>query len=66
MDMGSLATLPPSIVAANGFDAFSHALESITALTDGAFAQKRRLDNAPCPVGRDQLAGLFRSAMRHW
>ncbi len=64
--MGSLATLPPSIVAANGFDAFSHAVESITALTDRAFAQKRRLDDAPCPLGRDRLAGLFRSAMRHW
>ncbi len=39
---------------------------AVEALTDRAFMQKRPLDNAPCPVGRDELAGLFRSAMRHW
>ncbi len=40
--------------------------EAVEALTGKASAQKRRLDNAPCPLGRDQLAGLFRPAMRHW
>ncbi len=39
--------------------------EDVDALSDGAFVQKRLLDNAPCPVGRDQLAGLFRSAMSY-
>ncbi len=39
--------------------------EAVEALTGKAFAQKRRLDNAPCPLGRDPLAGLFRPAMRH-
>ena len=39
---------------------------AVEAPTGKAFAQKRRLDNAPCPVGRDPLAGLFRPAMRHW
>ncbi len=39
---------------------------AVEALTDRAFVQKRLLDNAPTPVGRDDLAGLFRSAMRYW
>ena len=39
---------------------------AVEAPTGKAFAQKRRLDNAPCPLGRDQLAELFRPAMRHW
>ncbi len=38
---------------------------AVEARTARAFAQKRRLDNAPCPVGGDRLAGLFRAAMRH-
>ncbi len=40
--------------------------DDVDALTDRAFPQKRLLDNAPCPVGRDQLKELFRSAMRYW
>ena len=40
--------------------------DDVDALTDRAFAQKRLLDNAPCPVGRDEPAGLFRSAMSYW
>jgi alcohol dehydrogenase class IV len=50
----------------NGLRGVGYGEEDVEALTDRAFAQKRLLDNAPCPVGRDQLAGLFRSAMSYW
>ena len=50
----------------NGLGGVGYGDEDVDALTDRAFAQKRLLDNAPCPVGRDDLAGLFRAAMRYW
>ncbi len=50
----------------NGLRGVGYGDNDVEALTDGAFPQKRLLDNAPCPVGRDQLAGLFHSAMRYW
>ena len=50
----------------NGLSGVGYGEDDVEALTDRAFAQKRLLDNAPCPVGRDQLAGLFRSAMSYW
>ncbi len=50
----------------NGLRGVGYGEEDVDALTDGAFPQKRLLDNAPCPVGRDDLAGLFRAAMSYW
>ena len=50
----------------NGLRGVGYGEDDVEALTDRAFAQKRLLDNAPCPVGRDDLAGLFRSAMSYW
>ncbi|MFQ5619706.1 MAG: hydroxyacid-oxoacid transhydrogenase [Rhodospirillales bacterium] len=50
----------------NGLKGVGYGEDDVNALTDGAFAQKRLLDNAPCPVSHNQLAGLFRAAMRYW
>ncbi len=50
----------------NGLRGVGYGEDDVDALTDRAFAQKRLLDNAPCAVGRDDLAGLFRSAMSYW
>jgi alcohol dehydrogenase class IV len=38
----------------------------IGALCEGAHAQQRLLMNSPRPVGKDELAGLFRGAMQYW
>lgn len=38
----------------------------IDTLTAGAWAQQRLVNNAPKPVGQQQLADLFRDAMRYW
>jgi hypothetical protein len=36
------------------------------ALAEGAFPQQRLLANSPRPVAKDDLATLFRGAMRYW
>ncbi len=36
------------------------------ALAEGAFPQKRLLDNSPRPATKEDLAELFRGAMRYW
>ncbi len=38
----------------------------IPALTVGAYPQRRRLDNAPRAIGKDELNGLFRDALAYW
>ena len=36
------------------------------ALAEGAHPQQRLLTNSPRPVGKADLAGLFRGAMQYW
>jgi len=50
----------------NGISGVGYGEEDIPALTERAWPQKRVIDNAPCPLTRDQLAGLFEAAMRYW
>jgi len=50
----------------NGLSGVGYSEDDLEPLTDRAFPQKRLIDNAPCPVSRDQLRGLFRDAMRYW
>jgi len=50
----------------NGLKGVGYGEDDVNGLTDRAFAQKRLLDNAPCPVSHNQLAGLFRAAMSYW
>ncbi len=38
----------------------------IPALVKGSYAQQRLLAQAPCPVGEDDLAGIYRAAMKYW
>ncbi|TVR97737.1 MAG: iron-containing alcohol dehydrogenase [Rhodospirillales bacterium] len=40
--------------------------DAVPALVEGAFQQQRLLTIAPRPVSRDDLAALFRAAMRYW
>jgi alcohol dehydrogenase class IV len=55
------ATVFPNGLAAVGFGA-----DDAGALAEGAFPQQRLLANSPRPVAKDDLATLFRGAMRYW
>lgn len=50
----------------NGLRGVGYGPEDVPALTDRSFAQKRLIDNAPCPVGHDQLRALFTAALGYW
>lgn len=55
------ATAMPSGLRALGYDD-----PDVPALVEGAFAQQRLLGNAPRPVGREELCGLFTAAAAYW
>jgi alcohol dehydrogenase class IV len=50
----------------NGISGVGYGEHDVDALSEGAFAQRRLLTNAPREVGRDELGRLFRGAMRYW
>jgi hydroxyacid-oxoacid transhydrogenase len=50
----------------NGISGVGYDRSHVTALTDGAIVQRRLLDNAPMPVDRELLAGLFADALTCW
>jgi hydroxyacid-oxoacid transhydrogenase len=50
----------------NGIGGVGYDDGDIAALCEGAFAQQRLLTNSPRPVGRDDLADLYRGAMQYW
>ena len=50
----------------NGLGGVGYASADLDALTEGAFAQQRLLQNAPRPVDRAHLRGLFADALAYW
>jgi hydroxyacid-oxoacid transhydrogenase len=50
----------------NGIGGVGFGNSDLPALRDGALAQQRLLANAPRPPGREELEGIFSSAMRYW
>ena len=50
----------------NGVCGVGYVEADIPALTDGAYPQRRLLDNAPLEVSREALADLYRGALRYW
>jgi hydroxyacid-oxoacid transhydrogenase len=50
----------------NGISGVGYDRSPVTALTEGAIVQRRLLDNAPLPVDRELLAGLFEDALTCW
>jgi len=50
----------------NGLSALGFGEADLDALATGAEPQYRVIRNAPVDVGRDDLIGLFRSALRYW
>lgn len=50
----------------NGLSALGFGERDVEALATGAEPQYRVIRNAPVDIGRNELTGLFRSAMRYW
>jgi hydroxyacid-oxoacid transhydrogenase len=50
----------------SGLRALGYGEADLPALVEGAFAQQRLLANAPRPVAREDLAGLFAAAAAYW
>jgi len=50
----------------NGLQGLGYRKDDIEDLTDGAFPQKRLIDNAPLPIVREELKGLFQNALSYW
>jgi hydroxyacid-oxoacid transhydrogenase len=50
----------------NGLAALGFGEADLDALATGAEPQYRVIRNAPVDVGRDDLKGLFRAALRYW
>lgn len=50
----------------NGLKGVGYTEDDLEELTNGAFPQKRLLDNAPMPISREQLKALFQSALSYW
>ncbi len=50
----------------NGISGVGYGDDDIPALAEGAFAQQRLLKNAPLAVSKEDLASLYRSALRYW
>jgi alcohol dehydrogenase class IV len=50
----------------SGLAALGYTKADTPALTDGAFPQRRLFANAPREITRDDLQGLFTSAMAYW
>ncbi|MBT4891056.1 MAG: iron-containing alcohol dehydrogenase [Rhodospirillales bacterium] len=50
----------------NGISGVGYSTDDISALTAGAFPQQRLLQNAPCTITEESLAGLFEQAVSYW
>lgn len=50
----------------NGLKGVGYTEDDLDAMTDATFQQKRLIDNAPMPITREQLRGLFADAMSYW
>lgn len=50
----------------NGISGVGYTEADLDALADGAFPQKRVIDNAPKPVSWDDLRGMFEDALTYW
>jgi len=63
---GRIVELMKATAMPNGIAGVGYATEDIPALTEGAYPQRRLFDNAPRAISRDDLAELYRSALKYW
>ncbi len=50
----------------SGLAEIGYGEDDIPALVKGCYAQQRLLAQTPCPVSEDDLAGLYKDAMKYW
>ena len=63
---GQIISMMKATGVPNGIGGVGYGESDIGALTDGAFPQRRLFDNAPRDINKDDLAGLYRSALSYW
>ncbi|MDX1655115.1 MAG: hydroxyacid-oxoacid transhydrogenase [Candidatus Competibacteraceae bacterium] len=63
---GRLIELMKATHIPNGLDGVGYGEADIPELTEGAFLQQRLINNAPRPIGREELSRLYRGAMGYW
>jgi alcohol dehydrogenase class IV len=62
----TLLALMKTCGAPNGIGGVGFAERDLPALSEGAFAQRRLVDNAPIAVDERAIGELFRGALRYW
>ncbi len=50
----------------NGLQGVGYDRDDLENLTERSYAQKRLIDNAPCPVSREQMKELFEDSLSYW
>ncbi|MGA0156921.1 MAG: hydroxyacid-oxoacid transhydrogenase [bacterium] len=50
----------------NGLQGVGYGRDDLEDLTERSYAQKRLIDNAPCPVSREQMKELFENSLSYW
>ena len=50
----------------NGLKGVGYSEDDVDALTDGAYPQRRLLDNAPVDIDKEELKGIYRDALKYW
>ena len=50
----------------NGLIGLGYSEKDLDNLTNGAFPQKRLIDNAPCKINHSELKQLFKNALSYW
>lgn len=63
---GQIISMMKATGVPNGIGGVGYGESDIEALTEGAFPQRRLFDNAPRDISKEDLAGLYRSALSYW
>ena len=50
----------------NGLKGVGYSEDDVDALADGAYPQRRLLDNAPVDISKDELKAIYRDALQYW
>lgn len=62
----ALVALMRATSSPNGIGGVGYGAADVEALSHGAMAQKRLVDNAPIPMSHDAMCELFRGALGYW
>ena len=63
---GQIVSLMKATEIPNGLSGVGYGADDISALTEGAYPQRRLFENAPRDISREALSGLFQGALAYW